>query len=621
MRYTGCYFGVRYFLSIVLRLSSTYKNLSVQIPISIIHPNSLDILPNSLAQVASALEHAHRQKESRGRSEQDDSEHTSYGNHCPVLFEACKGLTDVVAKSDQIYIDTWDYIPSPSSQSSPLVPPLLPPSCDKTIPVPVRKKYRYVPGSAFSAPRRRSLEKMKGSGESSQTLGQSPSTDETESPKENLSTKENRKVSFNEPEKFPTRPAEGPLCEVESDNNPRRQDTNYSRPGNGLTNDEIVSLTQDLDGSPRKRTTRQVLRDLDSADKRVGRYLEDEILIARQPREHEAKEESSSSPLVEYSNDFSLLSHMDSRRGTSREGREGLTVSKNGDAEGSTSSQVYPDGGAQRWQNFVPRDGTTSESDTTKTSPEPSIRLQRTKANAGLYKHNRTTSRGIRQCSAAPTLQSCPPSTISGVDISIYSDDLSAKFKEAPTRSVVPAVPGAYEDDHDNKDMLLGGPGPDVGEFEPEDYDLPAIESSLERQRCSADTRYSGQSNSRSRNKNRSNSRCAPSMEYREHSNEGTVVKRGGRGYDIGLGPGSKTQEGGTRYKQTLANRRGGQRHGSKEGKVENNRTGVRRESGKGYHRRETNVRAGSSHTREHYDHAIGKAKGKVVVDDMHVLG
>ena len=57
---TGRFFGVRFFLSV--RISCSFsKRLMVELPITIIHPSSVDIPPNSLAQVAAAVEHKHRE--------------------------------------------------------------------------------------------------------------------------------------------------------------------------------------------------------------------------------------------------------------------------------------------------------------------------------------------------------------------------------------------------------------------------------------------------------------------------------------------------------------------------------------------------------------------------------
>ena len=51
----GKYFEVRFFLNVTVSLSNS-KLVSVQLPITLIHMNSLDVLPNSVAQVAAAIE-------------------------------------------------------------------------------------------------------------------------------------------------------------------------------------------------------------------------------------------------------------------------------------------------------------------------------------------------------------------------------------------------------------------------------------------------------------------------------------------------------------------------------------------------------------------------------------
>jgi hypothetical protein len=51
----GKYFEVRYFLNVTASLSGS-KTVSVQLPIILVHMNSLDVLPNSVAQVAAAIE-------------------------------------------------------------------------------------------------------------------------------------------------------------------------------------------------------------------------------------------------------------------------------------------------------------------------------------------------------------------------------------------------------------------------------------------------------------------------------------------------------------------------------------------------------------------------------------
>ncbi|KAF2199109.1 hypothetical protein GQ43DRAFT_473928 [Delitschia confertaspora ATCC 74209] len=51
----GKYFEVRYFLNVVVSITRT-KTIAVQLPIVLIHMNSLDVVPNSVAQVAAAIE-------------------------------------------------------------------------------------------------------------------------------------------------------------------------------------------------------------------------------------------------------------------------------------------------------------------------------------------------------------------------------------------------------------------------------------------------------------------------------------------------------------------------------------------------------------------------------------
>lgn len=57
----GKYFEVRYFLNATASLSSS-KSVSVQLPIILVHMNSLDVLPNSVAQVAAAIEEKRMQR-------------------------------------------------------------------------------------------------------------------------------------------------------------------------------------------------------------------------------------------------------------------------------------------------------------------------------------------------------------------------------------------------------------------------------------------------------------------------------------------------------------------------------------------------------------------------------
>lgn len=52
---TGRFFEVRYFLNIIVNVAM-FRSLMVQLPITLIHMNSLDIMPNALAQVAASIE-------------------------------------------------------------------------------------------------------------------------------------------------------------------------------------------------------------------------------------------------------------------------------------------------------------------------------------------------------------------------------------------------------------------------------------------------------------------------------------------------------------------------------------------------------------------------------------
>ena len=56
---TGRFFGVRFFINIKISCSFN-KHLKVQLPITIVHPNSIDIPTNALAQVTASIEHRHR---------------------------------------------------------------------------------------------------------------------------------------------------------------------------------------------------------------------------------------------------------------------------------------------------------------------------------------------------------------------------------------------------------------------------------------------------------------------------------------------------------------------------------------------------------------------------------
>ncbi|KAL9114888.1 MAG: hypothetical protein Q9227_001131 [Pyrenula ochraceoflavens] len=76
---SGRYFEVRFFLNASVSIPSSgmgifHKTLAVQLPVTLIHMNSLDIVPNSLAQVAAAIE----EKRQRTVPIQDDGEVRQY---------------------------------------------------------------------------------------------------------------------------------------------------------------------------------------------------------------------------------------------------------------------------------------------------------------------------------------------------------------------------------------------------------------------------------------------------------------------------------------------------------------------------------------------------------------
>ena len=71
---TGRFFGVRFFLNVQLSIGFN-KKLKVQLPITLIHPNSIDIPPNAIGQVAEAIERKYRYGEvSSGRREDEDGD-------------------------------------------------------------------------------------------------------------------------------------------------------------------------------------------------------------------------------------------------------------------------------------------------------------------------------------------------------------------------------------------------------------------------------------------------------------------------------------------------------------------------------------------------------------------
>ncbi|TID24201.1 hypothetical protein E6O75_ATG02566 [Venturia nashicola] len=65
----GKFFEVRYFLNVIVSASHS-KFITVQLPIVLIHMNSLDVVPNSVAQVAAAIEEKRAKSHQRSQSRQ-----------------------------------------------------------------------------------------------------------------------------------------------------------------------------------------------------------------------------------------------------------------------------------------------------------------------------------------------------------------------------------------------------------------------------------------------------------------------------------------------------------------------------------------------------------------------
>ncbi|MCJ1478330.1 hypothetical protein MMC13_007008 [Lambiella insularis] len=102
---TGRFFGIRYFLNVLVSCSLK-KTLFVQIPITIIHPNSLDIVPNSVAQVASAIEHRHLRRQRSTISRLADSFGSPNGSlkpeqHSPYRYTQGKAFSAARRRSTE----------------------------------------------------------------------------------------------------------------------------------------------------------------------------------------------------------------------------------------------------------------------------------------------------------------------------------------------------------------------------------------------------------------------------------------------------------------------------------------------------------------------------------------
>ncbi|TKA39839.1 hypothetical protein B0A55_13559, partial [Friedmanniomyces simplex] len=112
------YFEVRYFLTVTTSLSNA-KPVSVQLPIILVHMNSLDVVPNSIAQVAAAIEEKRAEQHRHHRHRSSES-------------KRCK--------------------PGPLRQRS-----VSSPARSKDI----RRQRSYTQGRAFAAPRQQSLDRQR----------------------------------------------------------------------------------------------------------------------------------------------------------------------------------------------------------------------------------------------------------------------------------------------------------------------------------------------------------------------------------------------------------------------------------------------------------------------------
>lgn len=124
----GKYFEVRYFLNITASVSNS-KLVSIQLPIILIHMNSLDVVPNSVAQVAAAIaekraQHHHRRPSSASRNP----------DACAPLLRQCSTSSPARARA-------------------------------------LHRKPSYTPGQAFAAPRQQSLDRQRAQKTDIQGLG------------------------------------------------------------------------------------------------------------------------------------------------------------------------------------------------------------------------------------------------------------------------------------------------------------------------------------------------------------------------------------------------------------------------------------------------------------------
>lgn len=113
---TGRYFEIRYFVSVVVSIS-LFKSCAVQLPVSLIHINSLDIPPNSLSQVAASIE-AKRSRTVPVSDSQYPQYHQGQAFAAPRRQSLDKPRTESVLASNDVSLLTQELDASPRRYSS-----------------------------------------------------------------------------------------------------------------------------------------------------------------------------------------------------------------------------------------------------------------------------------------------------------------------------------------------------------------------------------------------------------------------------------------------------------------------------------------------------------------------
>ena len=118
----GRFFGVRYFLHVSLSFSSTARELSVRIPITIIDPNSLSIPSNLIAEVATAVEEVTRGRKPPSEAPEEPVEKASKA----IRAENTKIDVKRPHTPEKPVQESWAWTPPRSPRLSLIPSPLLP---------------------------------------------------------------------------------------------------------------------------------------------------------------------------------------------------------------------------------------------------------------------------------------------------------------------------------------------------------------------------------------------------------------------------------------------------------------------------------------------------------------